>query len=453
MRIEIDKDISEIQLLQESWEKSKPTYKVVAVNETDRFVYAKGLKSINEAVDAVYEAAWDGAFDDCHKEIVEIVGESEKTIFSSDDKVQVCESVLFSEAGNQKKAGNAAKKDAKTGQNQPGMWDKIKGAAGKLADGAKKALSGLAKGLDIVGAMTKQFSKDMLKKWREAGYFNKEGRITGLGYKVMTGQVKNTVPVDTGNDKQADISKAWEIAKSNVMNQCKKNGLTVNGEVSAVVKNDKDPITLTVNTTDKDGNESTLELNQDGTSVDGAGQNAENPEGGGNGGEGGGADASAGGGANTQQITPEQAAKNPKAALGNLATRVANLEKEVGIAAESWNFNNEQYTNKSGLERLTIKRFFNEMNDPSVKEIVFVSESGEKKTYYTNAGSSAYAAFKKDFRESTDKCAKVADIVGYKVTFESSTAKSNRRGFKFSDFGMDDDFDSASRTLVIKESV
>ena len=492
MRIEIDKDISEIKLLQESWEKSKPTYKVVAVNEVDRFVYAKGLKSINEAVDATYEAAWDGAFDDCHKEIVEVIGESEKTIFSSNEKVKVYESVLFSEAAAPKKGGNAQKgggknaaKDAKTGQNKPGMWDKIKGAAGKVASAASSALQKLKGGLDIVGAMTKQFSKDMLKKWREAGYFNKEGRITGLGYKVMTGQVKNTVPVDTGNDKQADITNAWKVAQSNAVNYCKNNGMTVNGEVKALVKTDKDPITLSVDVTDKDGNNSTLEMNQDGTPVDGDAQNAENPGGGNNGGggqnggqgggqngngggnngggqnggnngggnNGGGNNGGGGGNANTQQITPDQAQKNPKAALGNLATRVANLEQAVGIASESWNFNNEQYTNKAGLERLTIKRFFNEMNDPSVKEIVFVSESGEKKTYYTNAGSEAYAAFKKDFRESTDKCAKVADLVGYKVTFESSTAKSNRRGFKFSDFGMDDDFDSTSRTLIIKESV
>lgn len=102
------------------------------------------------------------------------------------------------------------------------MWDKIKGAAGKLADGAKKALDGLKKGLNIVGAMAKQFSKDMLKKWREAGYFNKDGRITGLGYKVMTGQVKNTVPVDTGNDKQSDITQAWKVVESNVIEACKK---------------------------------------------------------------------------------------------------------------------------------------------------------------------------------------------------------------------------------------
>lgn len=150
----------------------------------------------------------------------------------------------------------------------------MKGAAKAVGGAIGKALDGLKKGLNIVGAMTKQFSKDMLKKWREAGYFNKEGRITGLGYKVMTGQVKNTVPVDTGNDKAADITQAWKIAQSNVMNACKQNGMKVNGEVQALVKSDKDPITLSVDVTDKDGNNSTIELNQDGTAVDGNAQNA-----------------------------------------------------------------------------------------------------------------------------------------------------------------------------------
>ena len=448
MRLVIDKDVSEVQLLQESWEKSKPTYKVVAVNEKDNFVYAKGLKSIHEAVDAVYDVAWDGNYDDCHKQIVEVIGESEKVIFSTNEKVQVCESVLFTEADD-KKAGDTANKDAKTGQNQKGFFGKLKDAAGKVAAGAKKALQGLAKGLNIVGAMTKQFSKDALKKWREGGLFNKEGRITGLGYKVMTGQVKNTIPVDTGN-KNDDITQAWKVAQSNAVNALKKQGYTVNGEVKAIVKSDKDPITLTADVTDKDGNAQTIEFNQDGTMVDGDAQNAQN---GGEGGNANGGGNNGGGNANTKQITPDQAQKNPKAALGNLATRVAKLEQEVGIAAESWNFNNEQFTNKAGLERLAIKRFFNEINDPSVKRVVFVSESGEKKVYDTSVGSTAYADFKRDFRESTDKCANGTDIVGYKVTFESSNAKSNRRGFKFSDFGLADDFDAESRTLVIRESV
>lgn len=266
MRLVIDKDISEVKLLQESWEKSKPTYKVVAVNESDTFVYAKGLKNINEAVNATYDVAWDPEYNDCHKEIVEVVGESEKVIFSTNDKVQVCESVLVSEADD--KNGDTAAKDAKTGQNKPGLMDKIKGAAKAVGDAAGKALKGLAKGMNIIGAMTKQFSKDALKKWREGGLFNKEGRITGFGYKVMTGQVKNTIPVDTGN-KNDDITQAWKIAQSNAVNALKKQGYTVNGEVKAIVKNDKDPITLSADVTDKDGNSQTIEFNQDGTMVDG----------------------------------------------------------------------------------------------------------------------------------------------------------------------------------------
>lgn len=46
MRIVIDKDVSEIQQLNESWKKDRPTYKVLAVNKYDKFVYAKGLKTI-----------------------------------------------------------------------------------------------------------------------------------------------------------------------------------------------------------------------------------------------------------------------------------------------------------------------------------------------------------------------------------------------------------------------
>ena len=429
MRIVIDKDISEIQLLQEAYEKGKPSYKVLAVENGETFVYGTKLRNIKEAVNAIYDIAWDENFNDCQSEIVEVFGESEHVIWSSDPKVQVCESVLVSEAEDGEKKG---------------LWDKIKG-------GAKKALDGLKKGLNIVGAMTKQFSKDMLNKWRNAGYFTKQGEITGLGYKVMTGQAKNTVPVET-DDKTSDIAQVWKIAQSNVVNALKAQGFKVNGEIKAIVEKDKDPITMSANVVDKDGNESTFQLDQQGNTVGGKGINADNPAPGSPAAKAK-AEQNGGNNVNTQQITPDQAQKNPKAALGNLATRVANLEKEVGIAAESWNFNNEVQTNKAGLERLTIRRFFNEMNDPSVKEIVFVSESGEKKTYYTNSGSAAYVAFKKDLRESTDKCAKIADLVGYKVTFESSMAKSNRRGFKFSDFGMDDDFDSASRTLVIKESV
>ena len=477
MRIVIDKDCSEIQLLNESYELEKmlPDYKVLAVEaDGEKFIYAKGLK-INEATEAVYDLAFDPNFDGCQSEIVEIDKQgNERIVWSSDTKVQVCESVLADEAapaggnnkaGGNKKAGNN-KKDAKTGQNKPGFWDKVKGAAKAVGDAAKKALDGLSKGLNIVGAMTKQFSKDALTKWREGGLFNKEGRITGLGYKVMTGQVKNTIPVDTGNGKKDDITQAWKIAQSNAVNALKKQGFTVNGEVKAIVKNDKDPITLSADVTDKDGNAQTIEFNQDGTMVDGGAQNAENADGAGgadgggnNGGNGGGNNGGnngggnggngGGGGANTQKITPDQAEKNPKAALGNLATRMARVEQELGLAAESWNFNDQMMTNKVGLERATIKRFFNELNDPSVKTIKFVSESGEVKTYETAKGSSAYADFKKDFKESTSNA--VGKCAGYKVTIESGN-KSNLKGFKFSNFGMNDDFDSTSKTVVIKES-
>ena len=184
MRIVIDKDVSEIQLLQESWEKSKPTYKVVATNESDEFVYAKGLKKVTEEVNAVYDVAWDSKFDDCKTKIVEVVGESENVIWSSDPKVQVCESVLVKEADEQQqggdqngggdqgggnngggdKNGDTSAKDAKTGQNKKGFFGKLKDAAGKLGDATKKALGGLAKGLNIIGVMTKQFSKDVLMK-------------------------------------------------------------------------------------------------------------------------------------------------------------------------------------------------------------------------------------------------------------------------------------------------
>lgn len=80
-----------------------------------------------------------------------------------------------------------------------------KGFFAKFGGAAKKALSGLEKAFNFIGTLTKNFSKDMLTKWRNAGYFTKQGEITGIGYKVMTGQAKNTVPVDT-EDKSSDIT-------------------------------------------------------------------------------------------------------------------------------------------------------------------------------------------------------------------------------------------------------
>jgi hypothetical protein len=54
------------------------------------------------------------------------------------------------------------------------------------------------------------------------------------------------------------------------------------------------------------------------------------------------------------------------------------------------------------------------VNDPSVKEIVFVSESGKKKTYFTENGSKSYSEFKKDFREATANA--TGKFAEYKVT-------------------------------------
>lgn len=59
MKIVIDKDVSEVKLLQEAYEKKMPTYKVMAVNKDDKFVYAKDLRRINEACDAACDVAFD----------------------------------------------------------------------------------------------------------------------------------------------------------------------------------------------------------------------------------------------------------------------------------------------------------------------------------------------------------------------------------------------------------
>lgn len=99
---------------------------------------------------------------------------------------------------------------------------------------------------------------------------------------------------------------------------------------------------------------------------------------------------------------------------------------------------------------MVIKRFFNDLNDPSVKEIKFVSESGNVKTYETAKGSEAYADFKKDFRETTANA--TGKFAEYKISVKSGF-KSNRDGFKFSSFGLDDDFDSESKTIIFRESV
>ena len=93
------------------------------------------------------------------------------------------------------------------------------------------------------------------------------------------------------------------------------------------------------------------------------------------------------------------------------------------------------------------------MNDESVKNIKFIRPDGTFKIYATSTGSKAYADFKKDFKESTEKLSKDGGFKECKVVVESSGRKSRLSGFKFSDFGMADDFDSDSRTIIIKESI
>lgn len=238
MRLVIDKDISEIQLLQEAYERSRPSYTVMAVENGEKFVYGKKL-TFNEARETLYDLAFDPLFgNEVDAEIVEVVSESSpRTIWASDQKTIVKESAMF-------------EADGKDGEKKQGLWDKVKGAA-------KGALDKLKGAWNITKQLTGQFSKDMLNKWRNAHYFTKDGQITGLGYKVMTGQAKNTVPAET-DDKTGDITKVWEVAKSNVTNALKKQGFTINGDIEAFVKNDKDPIQMTASVTDKDGNEQKL---------------------------------------------------------------------------------------------------------------------------------------------------------------------------------------------------
>ena len=468
MRIVIDKDYSEIKILNESFkgEKLLPKYKVRAVEaDGEKFVYAKGLK-FNEATEAVKDLAWDRNFKGCQAEIVESYRNKDTLIWSSNEKAVVSESVVM----NEKFWG----KDGALANFFKGVGDK-----------AKKALDGLKNGWQTITTLTKNWAEDKLSKWRDAAYINKDGQLTGLGYKVATGQAKPIVGTEeTLKDKEQNLQKLWQTIQSQCQQSLEKTGLYEKVDpknITGVATKDKEPVQIQAKVVSKEsGEEMALMLTQQGDvtlgngkggqgdgTTDGSGGGGDGGAGGGSGGGDGGAGGGGGGagggdggsgggdagGANTKPITPDEAQKNPKAALGNLATRVANLEKEVGITNEStsnsWNYNDEIHTNKVGLERATIKRFFNELNDTNVKEIKFVSESGKVKTYETSKGSAAYSEFKKDFKESTNNA--VGKCVGYKIKVESGF-KSNLKGFKFSSFGMSDDFDSNAKTVVIKES-
>ena len=147
MRIVIDKDFSEVKLLQEAYEKKMPTYKVKAVNQYDRFVYATDLKTINEAGNAVFDIGFDPVFDDCVAEIVESFEGKERVIWSSNSKTVVSESVVMNE---------------KFWGKDGALANFFKGAADK----AKKALDGIKSGWKNITEITKNFSKDLLNKWR-----------------------------------------------------------------------------------------------------------------------------------------------------------------------------------------------------------------------------------------------------------------------------------------------
>lgn len=82
MRIVIDKDVSEIQKINESWKKDRPTFKVLAVNKYDKFVYAKDLKRVYEAVSAVSDMLHEEAFYDCQPEVYEVRQAGERMIWS-----------------------------------------------------------------------------------------------------------------------------------------------------------------------------------------------------------------------------------------------------------------------------------------------------------------------------------------------------------------------------------
>lgn len=179
MRIVIDKDVSEIQKINESWKKDRPTYKVLAVNKYDKFVYAKELNTFKEATDAAYGAYNDAAFSDCRLEMVESFKGKDCTIWSSDSKVVVSESVLF----NEKFFG------------KDGTLSKFFGGA---AEKMKSALNGFKKAFGNMAEITKNFAKDKLDKFRRSKCTNDKNQMTGYGFKVASGKVKPVIGTDNG---------------------------------------------------------------------------------------------------------------------------------------------------------------------------------------------------------------------------------------------------------------
>ena len=444
MRLVIDKDVSDIQLLQEAYEKGLPTYKVLAVeSDGEKFVYGKGLvvQEVSKAVSALVD---DENFKDCKVEVVECSGDGKesKTVWASDEKTVVSESTVFNEG-----------------------W----------LDAMKKMWKGVGEWLN------NKFGK-FFDKWKQAKYVTDNWELTGLGYKIANGDVKpeegekkddnnketpkegEAAPVneaDANAQLQASLKKILDVKKTQCQKALQTMGIKVQpGDIQGIPVNDSQPVNFQVKVSGENGDEY-LMMTQKGDLAQGDGKG----------------NVDKGTVVKPEEVTPDkvkemvdvptdgetptdgEGEKNGEAAAGDLETRVSNIEqalREKKILTEStmnWNFNNQQLTNKAGVERFTIKRFFNELNDQNVKEIVLVESTNGKTTklkrYSTSDGSKAYAEFKKDFREST------GSFVGkdglYKVTIESGT-RCNLKGFKFSDFGMSDDFDSNKKVVVVKSA-
>ena len=180
MRIVIDKDVSEIQLLQESWERGLPTYKVLAIeSDGEKFVYGKELVQEN-VVDAVQSLIGDDNFKGCNVEVVECSrdGKSAKTVWASDEKTLVSESTMFSEG---------------------------------FLDALKKLWSGVTEWLN------NKFGK-FFDKWKQAKYVTKDWQLTGLGYKVAMGEVKpkedSSWAKGNGGEEAAPVAEADNNVKN-----------------------------------------------------------------------------------------------------------------------------------------------------------------------------------------------------------------------------------------------
>ena len=167
MRIVIDKDVSEIQLLNEAYKRSNKRYKVLAVENGEKFVYGKGLL-LNEVSSALEKLSEDDMFKGCSANVVECSkdGRKENIIWDSDSRTMVSESTMYSEG-----------------------W---KEAWHKFADGAKRAAAALG---DIFknNPITK-FFKDKIEEWKKNNYITNDNELTGLGYKIAVGEVKPPQP-------------------------------------------------------------------------------------------------------------------------------------------------------------------------------------------------------------------------------------------------------------------